>query len=157
VLFIHGWKNNAGEKTNNVLGFRSYLQQARAKFGDSGLVGVFWMARWPHQSSLCEGVTYWNRRDTATYLPGSNMSEAQLRVAIATKDIDYGKKENTPGCRRPLIRRPRPGMQMPVEIAPDHTTIFRAQFGELLQAFILRGSAMGKNPMKKPATATLWR
>jgi hypothetical protein len=34
-------------------------------------------------------LTYWNRRDTATYIPGSNMSEALLRVARATKGPDY--------------------------------------------------------------------
>src|SRR5439155_2908121 len=35
--------------------------------------------------------TYWNRRDTATYIPGSNLSEAMLRVALATKGPAYNE------------------------------------------------------------------
>jgi hypothetical protein len=32
-------------------------------------------------------------------------------------------------------------MQMPVEIVPDHSDIFRLEFGYLLQAFVLRQAA----------------
>jgi pimeloyl-ACP methyl ester carboxylesterase len=90
VLFIHGWKNNASDDSNNVPGFRRILQQFQPKLGDAGLVGVYFGWRGGTTSiPVVEDFTYWNRRDTATYIPGSNMSEALLRVARATKGPEY--------------------------------------------------------------------
>jgi hypothetical protein len=90
IVFIHGWKNNASPTSDNVLGFRTYLQQSRGTLPGVGVVGVYfgWRGGTTNAPAIKE-LTYWNRRDTATYIPGSNMSEALMRVAIATKGIDY--------------------------------------------------------------------
>jgi hypothetical protein len=96
ILFIHGWKNNASDESGNVAGFRRFLQQfqptlASSTSGTVGLVGVYFGWRGGTTNlAVVKDLTYWNRRDTATYIPGSNMSEALLRVARATKGPDYG-------------------------------------------------------------------
>lgn len=93
ILFIHGWKNNASDESGNVAGFRRFLQQFQPTLGSNsiGLVGVYFGWRGGTTNvAVVKELTYWNRRDTATYIPGSNMSEALLRVARATKGSHYG-------------------------------------------------------------------
>ena len=93
ILFIHGWKNNASDASPNVIGFRGFLQQFQPQLPGVGLVGVYFGWRGgTTNASVIKELTYWNRRDTATYIPGSNMSEALFRVARATKDADYSGK-----------------------------------------------------------------
>jgi pimeloyl-ACP methyl ester carboxylesterase len=90
ILFIHGWKNNASDDSGNVPGFRRFLQEFQAQLPKTKFVGVYF--GWRGGTTNLEVVkefTYWNRRDTATYIPGSNMSEALLRIAQATKGDDY--------------------------------------------------------------------
>jgi pimeloyl-ACP methyl ester carboxylesterase len=90
VLFIHGWKNNASDSSGNVPGFRRVLQQLQPNLNGVGLVGVYFGWRGGTTNvAVAKDLTYWNRRDTATYIPGSNISEALLRVAAATKGPDY--------------------------------------------------------------------
>jgi hypothetical protein len=90
ILFIHGWKNNASDESGNVPGFRRFLQDFQQQLGGTKLVGVYFGWRGGTTNvAVVKELTYWNRRDTATYIPGSNMSEALLRVARATKGPDY--------------------------------------------------------------------
>ena len=90
VLFIHGWKNNASDDSGNVPGFRRLLQQFQPQLNGYGLVGIYFGWRGGVISAaVIKEFTYWNRRDAATYIPGSNLSEALFRVAIATKNSDY--------------------------------------------------------------------
>src|SRR5690349_8169287 len=86
MVVIHGWKNNASDDSDNVPGFRRFLQEFQMQFKKTKLVGVYlgWRGGVTNAAVIKE-FTYWNRRDTATYIPGSNMSEALLRVALATK------------------------------------------------------------------------
>jgi pimeloyl-ACP methyl ester carboxylesterase len=100
ILFIHGWKNNASDDSSNVPGFRYFLQQLqpdlRALGSDVAVVGVYFAWR-GNITNLpgAQDLTYWNRRDTATYIPGSNMSEALLRVALALKGPNYNDPSAT--------------------------------------------------------------
>jgi hypothetical protein len=90
IVFIHGWKNNASDDTGNVPGFRRFLQEFQQKLGPVRLVGVYFAWRGGvTNAAVIKELTYWNRRDTATYIPGSNMSEALFRVARAVKGPDY--------------------------------------------------------------------
>jgi hypothetical protein len=90
ILFIHGWENNASDNSNNVPGFRDFLQKFQLSLPKTKLVGVYFGWRGEVTSvPVAQEFTYWNRRDTASYIPGSNMSEALLRVAAATKGSDY--------------------------------------------------------------------
>lgn len=99
LLFIHGWKNNASDDSNNVPAFRRFLQQFQPQLTELGpdiaLVGVYFAWRGNVTNvPVAQDLTYWNRRDTATYIPGSNMSEALLRVARAAKGADYSDKSS---------------------------------------------------------------
>ena len=100
ILFIHGWKNNASDDSANVPGFRYFLQQLqpnlRALGSDVAVVGVYFGWR-GNVTNLpgAQDLTYWDRRDTATYIPGSNMSEALLRVALAVKGPEYKDPTST--------------------------------------------------------------
>jgi pimeloyl-ACP methyl ester carboxylesterase len=90
ILYMHGWQNNASDDAGNVPGFRRLLQQFQPKLTGYGLVGVYF--GWRGQTTnvaVAKYLTYWNRRDTATYIPGSNMTEALLRVSRATKGPNY--------------------------------------------------------------------
>jgi hypothetical protein len=90
VLYMHGWQNNASDNTTNVPGFRRLLQQFQPKLTGAGLVGVYFGWRGATTNvPVARELTYWNRRDTATYIPGSNISEALLRVARVTKGPNY--------------------------------------------------------------------
>lgn len=90
ILFIHGWENNASDNSSNVPGFRDFLQKFQPTVPGAKLVGVYFGWRGAVTNvPVAQEFTYWNRRDTATYIPGSNMSEALLRVAAATKGSDY--------------------------------------------------------------------
>ena len=90
IVFIHGWKNNASDDSNNVPGFRQFLQEFQMQFRDTKLVGIYmgWRGGVTNAAVFKE-FTYWNRRDAATYIPGSNMSETLLRIAQATKGSNY--------------------------------------------------------------------
>ena len=100
ILFIHGWKNNASDDSGNVPGFRYFLQQIQPNLQalgpDVAVVGVYFAWR-GNVTNLpgAQDLSYWNRRDTATYIPGSNMSEALLRVALAAKGPEYRDKTST--------------------------------------------------------------
>jgi pimeloyl-ACP methyl ester carboxylesterase len=90
VLFIHGWMNNASDQSDNVIGFRRFLQRFQTTLGETRVVGVYFGWRGATtNAAVIKDLTYFNRRDTAAYIPGSNMSEALLRVARATKGADY--------------------------------------------------------------------
>jgi hypothetical protein len=90
ILYMHGWQNNASDDAGNVPGFRRLLQQFQPKLTGYGLVGVYFGWRGATTGvPVAKDLTYWNRRDTATYIPGSNMTEALLRVARATKGPNY--------------------------------------------------------------------
>jgi hypothetical protein len=90
ILFVHGWKNNASDDTANVPGFRRFLQEFQPKLPGVKLVGVYFGWRGGTTNlAVVKELTYWNRRDTATYIPGSNLTEALLRVARAAKGLNY--------------------------------------------------------------------
>ncbi len=96
VLFIHGWKNNASDNTANVPGFRRFLQEFEPKLPPHvRLVGVYFGWRGGTTNlAVVKELTYWNRRDDATYIPGSNLSEALLRVARAAKGPEYNDPQS---------------------------------------------------------------
>jgi hypothetical protein len=95
VLFVHGWKNNASDDSGNVPGFRQFLQLSQLQLPSIRLVGIYFGWRGgTTNAAVVKELTYWNRRDKATYIPGSNMSEALLRMARATKGPDYSSPES---------------------------------------------------------------
>src|SRR5260370_8179652 len=85
VLFIHGWKNNASDNTANVPGFRRFLQEFEPKLPPHvRLLGVYFGWRGGTTNlAVVKELTYWNRRDDATSIPGSNLSHALFRVSRA--------------------------------------------------------------------------
>jgi pimeloyl-ACP methyl ester carboxylesterase len=94
VLFLHGWKNNASDSSGNVPGFRRVLQQLQSGLPGARLVGIYFGWRGGTTGlPVVKEFTYWNRRDTATYIPGSNMSEALLRIARKAK-VDNDPSQN---------------------------------------------------------------
>jgi hypothetical protein len=88
VLFTHGWKNNASDSSGNVWGFRTVLQSLADQLAPSGrpVMGVYigWRGAVTNIPVVKE-FSFWNRKDTATRIPGAHLTEAVRRITLAAK------------------------------------------------------------------------
>ena len=94
ITFVHGWKNNAALKNDNVHGFEGVLQFIRDMY-HLPVVGIYigWRGDliskyWPIRRQL----SYFNREGAAIRIPGASMTEAFTRIMIE------GHKDS-PGAR----------------------------------------------------------
>jgi hypothetical protein len=93
VLFVHGWKNNASDRSGNVAGFKSMLGCLAAQFNPSGadpertrMVGIYvgWRGAVVSAPVLKE-LTFWDRRDESRNLPGAHVVETLLSIMKTAK------------------------------------------------------------------------
>ena len=86
VIFIHGWKNNASERSGNVWGFRTQLQEIAAQVRGRRVIGVYfgWRGAVTNLGPL-DNLTFYNRRNTAIRIPGAHMTEALNAVMAEAK------------------------------------------------------------------------
>ncbi len=101
VVFVHGWKNNASDKSGNVWGFRESLQGIAQTFNDPSLhkrvkpvplVGVYvgWRGGAVSLPVLKE-FTFWDRQRAANRVPHPSLTEVLYRIMIATKGPDFSE------------------------------------------------------------------
>jgi|GEM_PF-3097774 len=85
--FVHGWKNNASERSSNVRRFREMLAELGSQF--EPVVGIY--IGWRGASSPLPGVkelTYWGRRNKSATLPDAHFTETLKQVMLASRDDD---------------------------------------------------------------------
>lgn len=100
VLFVHGWKNNASDRSGNVAGFKSMLGCLAAQFNPAGaepektrMIGIYVGWRGAVVSApLLKEITFWDRRDESWNLPGAHMVETLLSILKAAKGENYSDK-----------------------------------------------------------------
>jgi hypothetical protein len=91
ATFVHGWKNNAdnrtGRQNGNLVGFEGVLEflKSQGKYREFPMVGIFisWRgdltkAVWPVSRQL----TYFNREGTAIRIPGASMTGALTQTML---------------------------------------------------------------------------
>jgi len=88
VLFIHGWKNDASDKSGNVWGFRCELGAIANRYKRT-VVGVYlgWRGA-VTDVTLFKDFTFWNRITAATRIPGAHMTDVIMRIMRETKGPD---------------------------------------------------------------------
>jgi hypothetical protein len=88
VLFVHGWKNDASDKSGNVWGFRCELGAIASRYKRS-VIGVYvgWRGA-VTDVSLFKDFTFWNRITAAARIPGAHMTDAIMRIMRETKGPD---------------------------------------------------------------------
>jgi hypothetical protein len=99
VVFIHGWKNNASDKSGNVTGFRESLKQIANTFNRPHppvrkypvpLIGIYIGWRGAVTSiPVVKEFTFWDRQRAANRVPHPSLTEALHRIMIATKGTDF--------------------------------------------------------------------
>jgi hypothetical protein len=98
VVFIHGWKNNAGD-SNNVAGFQRFLEQIYASYATTPdpapLIGIY--IGWRGASTkIGKDLSYWDRTMAATRVAGPHLEEALYRIIRTVKgmpnEIDTSSK-----------------------------------------------------------------
>jgi hypothetical protein len=90
IAFVHGWKNNAGEKNENVKGFKLALQAVYKQFhATHRVIGVYigWRGNliknsWP----VAQQLSYYNREAAAVRIPGASLSSALTQIATRTHE-----------------------------------------------------------------------
>ena len=101
VTFVHGWKNNASDKSGNVWGFRDELKEIAKRYNPVPVIGVYigWRGAATNVSFL-KNLTFYNRRNAAIRIPGASMTEALHQIIRTTKaplpDRVDPKKEQDP-------------------------------------------------------------
>ena len=92
IVFVHGWKNNASDKTGNVWGFRDSLKDIVANVAPPGspVVGIYigWRGAVIDAPVLKE-FTFYDRRDTATHVSGAQVTETLVSVMRQVKGADF--------------------------------------------------------------------
>ena len=92
VVFIHGWKNNASDSSGNVWGFRTELQSLARAMSGRPIMGIYFGWRGAVTNiPLVKEFTFWNRKDTATRIPGAHLTEALRRITIEAKSNPKAK------------------------------------------------------------------
>jgi hypothetical protein len=88
LLFVHGWKNNASDKSGNVWGFRCELGRIASQYGRP-VIGVYlgWRGA-VTDVPLFKDFTFWNRITAATRIPGAHMTDVILRIMREAKGRD---------------------------------------------------------------------
>ncbi len=102
VVFIHGWHNNASDSSGNVWGFRYELQQLAEELNDPKnhkpddlprpVMGIF--LGWRGEATnlpVAKDFSFWNRKNTATRIPGAHLTEALRRITLAAKSNPEAK------------------------------------------------------------------
>jgi hypothetical protein len=88
LVFVHGWKNNASDRSGNVWGFRNqlreYARNTSALPPNVPLIGIYIGWRGAVVRTL-KDFSYWDRRDTATHIAGAHMSETLMSIIHETK------------------------------------------------------------------------
>ncbi|MDF5954924.1 hypothetical protein P4110_05960 [Pseudomonas aeruginosa] len=93
VVFIHGWKHNAGRDDGNVASFNKALANLASSgvLGKRRLVGLYvgWRGKSMH-GLYSENLTYWDRKAVAEEVGRGGVAEllAQLE-RIDRKDRNY--------------------------------------------------------------------
>jgi len=92
VVFVHGWKNNAGD-SNNVAGFQAFLRQIHNSYADdqqrAPLMGIY--IGWRGASvRVAKNFSYWSRTNAALRVAGPHMEEALYRIIHAVKSSQTG-------------------------------------------------------------------
>jgi pimeloyl-ACP methyl ester carboxylesterase len=94
VVFVHGWKNNASDRSGNVWGFRRTLAGLASQWKGAPVVGVYIGWRGAVVSApILKEFTFWDRRDKSQNLPNAHMVETLLTIMRAAKGKNY--EENT--------------------------------------------------------------
>jgi hypothetical protein len=100
VVFTHGWKNNASpenEREKNLYSFKELMEQlalgedqrtAKTATGGRSYIGIYMGWRGESVRGFLDNTTFWNRRDAAQRVGGSDYAEAIYRIMGATKLID---------------------------------------------------------------------
>lgn len=84
LTFVHGWKNNASDRSKNVKSFRQMLACFADQFSPGPVVGVY--IGWQGESIRIPGVkqlTYWGRRNVSATLPNAHFTEALKEIMLA--------------------------------------------------------------------------
>ena len=92
AVFVHGWKNNASERSGNVWGFRQVLAGLSKSFDKRPLVGVYIGWRGAVLSPpLLKEFTFFDRQQKSQNISGGHVVEALLKIAQAAKGVDYAE------------------------------------------------------------------
>lgn len=104
AVFVHGWKNNASERSGNVWGFRQLLGGFSYQFshpvcpnGDPRqtpnqvpVLGIYIGWRGAVLSPpLLKELTFYDRRDKSQNLPNAHMVEALVKIMRTAKGNDF--------------------------------------------------------------------
>ena len=94
LLFVHGWKNDASDKSGNVWGFRCELADIANRYHRS-VIGVYlgWRGG-VTDVPLFQDFTFWNRITAASRIPGAHMTDVIMRIMRETKGRD-GNRDAT--------------------------------------------------------------
>jgi hypothetical protein len=91
-VFIHGWKNNAGDTSGNVWGFRRFLSQIAHDHCGVPTVGVY--IGWPGASLKNDAfLSFWNREPVATAVSGGELTDALRSILQEAKGIKYDDED----------------------------------------------------------------
>jgi hypothetical protein len=89
--FIHGWKNNAADRSGNVWGFRKTLACLGSNYDPAPVVGVFIGWRGAVLSPpLLKELTFYDRRDKSENIAGAHMIESLLGIMRTAKGDSFG-------------------------------------------------------------------
>lgn len=86
VVFIHGWKNNASDSSGNVWGFRTELQDLAEQLKPRPVMGIYigWRGA-VTPIPVAKEFSFWNRKNTATRIPGAHLTEALRTITMEAK------------------------------------------------------------------------
>jgi hypothetical protein len=92
AVFVHGWKNNASEKSGNVWGFRQVLAGLSKSFDKRPVVGVYIGWRGAVLSPpLLKEFTFFDRQQKSQSVSGGHVVEALIEIVQAAKGVDYAE------------------------------------------------------------------
>jgi hypothetical protein len=90
IVFVHGWKNNAGWGNDNVTGFMSALQVVyQRNQAKRHVIGIYigWRGDLvPSYLPVARQFSLYNREATAIRVPGATLSSALTQIAMRTHE-----------------------------------------------------------------------
>jgi len=93
-IFIHGWKNNASEDSNNVWGFRRFLSAVAHYHDDIPVVGLY--IGWPGASLKNDKfLSFWNREPVADSVGDGELVDAMRSILQAVKGPKYADEDRS--------------------------------------------------------------
>ncbi len=103
VVFIHGWKNNASNASNNVAGFEAFLRSIYNYPREGGappppLMGVYigWRGA---RIRIAKDLSYWNGADATLRAAGPHLEEALYGIMRAVKPEERIGSLKAPGSK----------------------------------------------------------